>query len=119
MKKRFVAVLICLMFLVCPVLFMGCGGNEVHGIVRYFYNYGYINPILEPIEFKDKVYEVEWTVIGKQIEQSIYQPLPPSGYFYHVFAGWYKDEGCTSLWDFNSDIVLVETLHLFAKWRLT
>ncbi len=32
-----------------------------------------------------------------------------------VFGGWYKEEGCTNVWDFDTDVVSANT-EIFAKW---
>jgi uncharacterized repeat protein (TIGR02543 family) len=33
----------------------------------------------------------------------------------HTFAGWYKEAGCTTLWNFEKDVVVKATT-LYAKW---
>ena len=33
-----------------------------------------------------------------------------------LFAGWYKDENCSELWDFDVDVV-TEDITLYAKWK--
>jgi len=34
-----------------------------------------------------------------------------------VFAGWYKEEACINLWDFENDIIKTEVVWLYAKWQ--
>lgn len=34
----------------------------------------------------------------------------------HVFNGWYIDARCTTLWDFNNDVIYEENLKLYAKF---
>ena len=34
-----------------------------------------------------------------------------------AFKGWYKDAGCTELWDFSTDVVNGDTI-LYARWEL-
>ncbi len=43
------------------------------------------------------------------------KPVDPTAKGYH-FKGWYKDEACTDLWDFENDTV-TENLTLYAKWE--
>jgi len=45
----------------------------------------------------------------------IVEPLPMSRTGYG-FGGWYKDEGCTQLWDFAADTVNEDT-GLYAEWK--
>ena len=33
----------------------------------------------------------------------------------HTFGGWYKESGCTNVWDFTTDTVTADVI-LFAKW---
>lgn len=33
-----------------------------------------------------------------------------------IFCGWYKDESCTSPWDFAEDVV-IKNITLYAKWK--
>ncbi|MBO5619622.1 MAG: InlB B-repeat-containing protein [Paludibacteraceae bacterium] len=47
---------------------------------------------------------------GKATEPSA--PTAPSGY---TFGGWYKESGCTNVWNFSSDIVSANQT-LWAKW---
>ena len=51
---------------------------------------------------------------GLSYDVSISEPTAPikTGY---TFAGWYKDENCTTLWNFGSDTV-TENITLYAKW---
>ena len=45
---------------------------------------------------------------------SISEPTAPTKTGY-TFAGWYKDENCTTQWNFGSDTV-TEDITLYAKW---
>jgi uncharacterized repeat protein (TIGR02543 family) len=44
-------------------------------------------------------------------------PAAPSRGGY-VFTGWYRDAACTSLWDFDNDIMPNNDLTLYAGWRV-
>lgn len=44
-------------------------------------------------------------------------PSAPSAAGY-IFGGWYKDQDCTKVWDFESDTVKADTT-LYAKWSVT
>ena len=54
----------------------------------------------------------ESQVIEKGKKATEPEALEAEGY---TFGGWYKEEGCTNAWDFNSDVVNANTT-LFAKW---
>ena len=53
--------------------------------------------------------------------QSVYEgetavrPSDPE-YVGHVFIGWYKEESCTNVWDFSTDVV-TSAITLYAKWE--
>ena len=51
---------------------------------------------------------------GLSYDVSISEPTAPTKTGY-TFAGWYKDENCTTQWDFGSDTV-TEDITLYAKW---
>ena len=36
----------------------------------------------------------------------------------HTFEGWYKEEGCINIWDFNIDTIPVNNITLYAKWSV-
>lgn len=53
-------------------------------------------------------------ITGAQYRSKVIRPMTPTAAGY-VFAGWYKDKGCTDEWDFETDRVTADiTLH--AKW---
>ena len=56
-------------------------------------------------------------VNSKSIEQGkkLIKPIDPV-LKDKVFAGWYKDENCSELWDFDVDVV-TEDITLYAKWK--
>ena len=47
-------------------------------------------------------------------DSTITQPTAPTAEGY-IFDGWYKDSGCTTAWNFDSDTV-TSTIWLYAKW---
>jgi len=55
-------------------------------------------------------------VPSQQVAQGrkVQQPANPTRASY-TFSGWYKDLGCTQLWDFGTDVVTAN-LTLYAKW---
>lgn len=50
--------------------------------------------------------------IGDKIAQPSEPPVSTNGY---LFGGWYKDRDCTTLWDFDNDVIAGDTV-LIAKW---
>lgn len=48
--------------------------------------------------------------------EKITPPGTPTRYGYN-FVGWYKNDGCTEAWNFDSDIATGETLTLYALWE--
>lgn len=53
-------------------------------------------------------------ITGLSYNATITAPAAPTKTGY-TFAGWYKDENCTTQWDFGSDTV-TEDITLYAKW---
>ncbi|RPH33071.1 MAG: T9SS C-terminal target domain-containing protein [Bacteroidales bacterium] len=51
-----------------------------------------------------------------EFNSTITAPSTPTRTGY-TFAGWYKDEAFTSIWDFNSDVVTTNAT-LYAKWTI-
>ena len=45
----------------------------------------------------------------------ITKPSDPTTIIGYEFAGWYKDKACTTLWDFDTDVV-TENITIFAGW---
>lgn len=59
----------------------------------------------------------EGTTIANQTiayQQKVTEPAPPTKAG-HTFAGWYKEEGFQTNWDFDNDEVTADTT-LYAKW---
>lgn len=61
-------------------------------------------------------------ITGKSWNDTVTSPQPPTREGY-AFEGWYREEGCTTIWHFapaqeGSDIDrLVDDVTLYAKWR--
>ena len=51
----------------------------------------------------------------KNYDSIVDQPQEPTRTGY-TFAGWYKEESCTNLWDFATDKVPANNITLYAKW---
>lgn len=45
-------------------------------------------------------------------------PTPAPSAAGYIFSGWYKDQSCTEVWDFQTDTVSADTM-LYAKWSDT
>ena len=117
------------------------------------YDWGYnrtqvIVPKLYDQIFLNAKYDNKWIVKANITYNFNYKDNPNDGYFFidlieetgkltkppydptregYNFVGWYKDEGCNNLWNFEKDEVTIEfdenseriyeEIKLFAKWE--
>ena len=98
-----------------------CTGDPLTG----WYLYTYINNVNLYAKWEINKYTVTFNENGhgtapESIENAEYntkivKPLDPSEDKFE-FNGWYKEETCTSKWDFDNDVV-TDNITLYAKWN--
>lgn len=116
MRKKVLSILICLMFLVSPVFFAGCG-EQVSYTVKYYSNryfhISYQSSISTPIKTLHFVKEgaiLEHYSLRTYIDYDVIN----DNHIYYNHVGWYLDTGCTQAW-LETNIV-TSNINLYAKW---
>ncbi|MBO5223965.1 MAG: InlB B-repeat-containing protein [Clostridia bacterium] len=96
-NRLFVCIIISLAVLSCGLL-LGCSGSK---------------PTKLEVEFEMNGYGEQVETVAVDLGGRIAEPYDPVSQSY-VFGGWYADENCTELFDFNEAIA--QNTVVYAKW---